>query len=91
MPDSELIVLVDEDGEPIGTADKLASHRGETPLHCVRVAWSDFVQAAQTDSDNLYSWWCKDQLAELEPVGQQERAAAFATAPTWLRWPRATN
>lgn len=197
MPDSELIVLVDEDGEPIGTADKLASHHGETPLHLAFscyvfdeagrllvtrrathklvwpgvwtntvcghpapgesmiaaierrlqyelgmraheielvlpryryrappfrgivehefcpvfvalaadeptpnpaevqdvawVQWSDFVRDAQTDRDDVYSWWCKDQLAELVPVGQKERAAAFATAPTWLRWPRPTN
>src|SRR4051812_30391066 len=30
---SELIVLVDEDGRPIGTAPKLASHHRDTPLH----------------------------------------------------------
>lgn len=29
----ELIVLVDDNGKPIGTADKLASHHAHTPLH----------------------------------------------------------
>jgi len=36
----ELIVLVDEDGTPIGTADKLASHDRNTPLH---LAFSCYV------------------------------------------------
>ncbi len=193
---TELIVLVDTEGEPIGTADKLSSHHADTPLHLAFscyvfdargrllatrrapgklvwpgvwtnsvcghpapgetmtqaierrlhyelgmqaeqielvlpryryrappfrgivehefcpvfvaraagepqpnpaevaevawVVWSDFVQAAQTDSEDLYSWWCKDQLAELAPTGNK-RAAAYATAPAWLRWPRPTS
>lgn len=29
----ELIVLVDSDGKPIGTAEKYASHHAQTPLH----------------------------------------------------------
>jgi isopentenyl-diphosphate delta-isomerase len=29
----ELIVLVNEEGEPIGTAEKLSSHHADTPLH----------------------------------------------------------
>jgi isopentenyl-diphosphate delta-isomerase len=33
MAQKELIVLVDEAGEPIGTAEKLASHHADTPLH----------------------------------------------------------
>lgn len=33
MNDEELIVLVDSAGDPIGTAEKLASHHGATPLH----------------------------------------------------------
>lgn len=33
MNDTELIVLVDETGTPIGTAPKLASHHDATPLH----------------------------------------------------------
>jgi isopentenyl-diphosphate delta-isomerase len=32
-PQTEHIVLVDERGEPIGTADKWASHHAQTPLH----------------------------------------------------------
>ena len=36
----ELIVLVDRDGVPIGTADKRASHHAHTPLH---LAFSCYV------------------------------------------------
>lgn len=36
----ELIVLVDETGQPVGTADKLASHHAATPLH---LAFSCYV------------------------------------------------
>jgi isopentenyl-diphosphate delta-isomerase len=36
----ELIVLVDEAGQPIGTAPKLASHHRDTPLH---LAFSSYV------------------------------------------------
>lgn len=38
--ETELIVLVDEDGNPIGTAEKLPSHHRSTPLH---LAFSCFV------------------------------------------------
>jgi isopentenyl-diphosphate Delta-isomerase len=40
MPMEELIVLVNERGEPTGTADKLSSHHAETPLH---LAFSCYV------------------------------------------------
>jgi isopentenyl-diphosphate delta-isomerase len=33
MSQEELIVLVNEDGEPTGTAEKLSSHHADTPLH----------------------------------------------------------
>lgn len=33
MEDTDLIVLLDDDGKPIGTAPKLASHHADTPLH----------------------------------------------------------
>jgi isopentenyl-diphosphate delta-isomerase len=36
----ELIVLVDEDGRPIGTAPKLATHHRDTPLH---LAFSSYL------------------------------------------------
>jgi len=37
---TELIVLVNELGEPVGTAEKLASHHADTPLH---LAFSCYV------------------------------------------------
>ena len=37
---SELIVLLDHDGEPIGSAPKLASHHSDTPLH---LAFSTYI------------------------------------------------
>lgn len=33
MKNEELIVLLDEQGKPVGTAPKLASHHANTPLH----------------------------------------------------------
>jgi isopentenyl-diphosphate Delta-isomerase len=39
-PESEMIVLVDEQGRPTGTAEKLPSHHGHTPLH---LAFSCYV------------------------------------------------
>lgn len=36
----ELIVLVDEQGKPIGTAEKLSAHNADTPLH---LAFSCYV------------------------------------------------
>lgn len=30
------------------------------------VDWQDFVQAAESDKDNKYSWWCKDQLKRIK-------------------------
>jgi isopentenyl-diphosphate delta-isomerase len=38
--EEELIVLVDERGEPLGTAEKWSSHHAETPLH---LAFSCYV------------------------------------------------
>ena len=40
VTDEELIVLVDERGRRIGTAEKWSSHHGETPLH---LAFSCYV------------------------------------------------
>jgi isopentenyl-diphosphate delta-isomerase len=39
-PDEELIVLVDERGDPIGTTEKWSSHHADTPLH---LAFSCYV------------------------------------------------
>lgn len=39
-PSAELIVLVNDAGQPIGTAPKLASHHRDTPLH---LAFSSYV------------------------------------------------
>lgn len=33
MPEAELIVLCDEAGNPTGTAEKLATHNANTPMH----------------------------------------------------------
>ncbi|MDP8929499.1 MAG: isopentenyl-diphosphate Delta-isomerase [Actinomycetota bacterium] len=31
------------------------------------VRWTEFVQAAEQDNADEYSWWCKNQLIELKP------------------------
>jgi isopentenyl-diphosphate delta-isomerase len=40
MAQKELIVLVNQEGEPTGTAEKLSSHHADTPLH---LAFSCYV------------------------------------------------
>jgi isopentenyl-diphosphate Delta-isomerase len=40
LREPELIVLVDETGQPIGSAEKLAAHHSDTPLH---LAFSCYV------------------------------------------------
>ena len=30
------------------------------------IAWDEFVRRAQEDDDDVYSWWCKNQLRELQ-------------------------
>jgi len=40
QPQEELVVLVDERGEPVGTAEKWSSHHADTPLH---LAFSCYV------------------------------------------------
>jgi isopentenyl-diphosphate delta-isomerase len=32
---------------------------------CAWIEWDEFVRRAQDDTDNAYSWWCKNQLREL--------------------------
>lgn len=36
---------------------------------CAWVRWSDFVREARRDTNDSYSWWCKNQLRELERAG----------------------
>jgi isopentenyl-diphosphate delta-isomerase len=43
------------------------------------VRWGDFVQAAQADSDDAYSWWCKNQLKELTQQGVTATLAPTTT------------
>lgn len=33
---------------------------------CAWVEWRDFVRAAEADTTDTYSWWCKNQLPELK-------------------------
>lgn len=47
---------------------RAASQPGPNPLEVGAfewVRWGDFVRAAQADTDDVYSWWCKNQLSEL--------------------------
>lgn len=30
------------------------------------VDWQEFVETAESDEDDVYSWWCKDQLKQLK-------------------------
>lgn len=43
------------------------------------IAWDEFVAAAEADTANEYSWWCKDQLRQLKGhplIAQYSRPAA---------------
>ncbi len=33
---------------------------------CVWTDWDEFVRHAEEDKDDVYSWWCKNQLRELK-------------------------
>ncbi|HEU0317053.1 MAG TPA: isopentenyl-diphosphate Delta-isomerase [Solirubrobacteraceae bacterium] len=33
---------------------------------CAWVEWDEFVRAAETDTRDAYSWWCKNQLHQLK-------------------------
>jgi isopentenyl-diphosphate Delta-isomerase len=37
------------------------------------VGWPQFVRAAQSDTEEAYSWWCKNQLRELARVSRDLR------------------
>lgn len=50
---------------------------------CAWLHWDEFVRSALEDTDNRYSWWCKNQLRELigHPLIERyaRRAARFST------------
>ena len=33
---------------------------------CAYMDWEEFVRRAREDTDDVYSWWCKNQLRELD-------------------------
>jgi isopentenyl-diphosphate delta-isomerase len=138
--DQELIVLVDDRGEPTGRAEKWSSHHADTPLHLAFscyvfdrsgsflatrralpdhvyrappfqgivehefcpvfvaraagdpqpnpvevgasawMAWPAFVCEARGDAGDVWSWWCKNQLRELDGHPLLERYAAGMAA-----------
>jgi isopentenyl-diphosphate delta-isomerase len=49
---------------------------------CAWIDWDEFVRRAKDDDDDVYSWWCKNQLRELEGHPLIERYARPAVAPT---------
>jgi isopentenyl-diphosphate delta-isomerase len=59
-PETELIVLVDEAGTPIGTAEKWTSHHADTPLH---LAFSCYV----FDDDGLFLTTRRADLKKVWP------------------------
>jgi isopentenyl-diphosphate Delta-isomerase len=42
---------------PRPNPDEVAEHRW--------MDWEDFVRAAQADTEDAYSWWCKNQLSRI--------------------------
>ncbi len=51
------VFVADADGEPQPNPAEVADFAW--------IDWSEFVQAAATDTADVYSWWCKDQVAQL--------------------------
>jgi len=43
------------------------------------VSWAEFVRAAEADTADAYSWWCKDQLKQLK---EHPLIAAYASPGT---------
>jgi isopentenyl-diphosphate Delta-isomerase len=46
------------EGEPRPNPVEVDAHRW--------TSWAEFVEAAEADGADAYSWWCKDQLKELK-------------------------
>jgi isopentenyl-diphosphate Delta-isomerase len=50
-------------GRPRPNPDEVAEHRW--------MAWEDFVREAEADTGDRFSWWCKNQLAQIAgPIGE---------------------
>lgn len=45
-------------GQPESNPEEVEAHKW--------VSWKEFIEAAETDKNDLYSWWCKDQLKQLK-------------------------
>lgn len=45
-------------GQPQPNSDEVGDYRW--------MVWDDFVTAAESDTSDVYSWWCKDQLKRLK-------------------------
>ena len=45
---------------------------------CAWMAWEEFVRRADADTEDVWSWWCKNQLRELRGHPLIERCAAGA-------------
>ena len=48
---------------------RAASEPAPNPLEvgaCAWIDWQAFVRAAETDTTDTYSWWCKNQLRDLK-------------------------
>jgi isopentenyl-diphosphate delta-isomerase len=63
---------------------RAASHPDPNPLEvgaCAWIDWEDFVWKASSDTSDVFSWWCKNQLRELleHPVVLRYARPASAT------------
>lgn len=45
-------------GQPKSNPEEVDAHKW--------VDWQEFIEAAETDKNDFYSWWCKDQLKQLK-------------------------
>jgi isopentenyl-diphosphate delta-isomerase len=62
---------------------RLDSPPGPNPIEvgaCAWIEWDEFVLRALQDRDDVYSWWCKNQLRELAGHPLIERYARPAQA-----------
>lgn len=44
------------------------------------LGWDEFILRAESDTENIWSWWCKDQLKQLKKLAEPKSEELFSSA-----------